>query len=98
VVLAFGIALQRLQAGGGDERVAMDAREARAEFVLERAQRVFDQVLAAGVTHRRVFLFGDEAEHVFEPHQFQRVAQARELFDRRWSREEREMRHRGQPT
>ena len=42
------------------QRVAMHADEACAEFLLERAQRILDQVAAAGVAHGGVFLVGGE--------------------------------------
>src|SRR5882724_1559484 len=39
-----------------DQRIAMNSHEAAAELLFQRAQRVIDEILAAGVFDRGVFL------------------------------------------
>src|SRR5688572_5639185 len=75
-VMTLGVALERLHVRDRDERIAMDAHEARGEFLLERLQRLLDEFLAAGMAQRRVFLLGDEAGDVRDRDEPELVARA----------------------
>ena len=58
------------------QRVAMDAHEGRAELLLERPQRVLDEILALQVPHGRVLLVGEEELHLLDRNQAQTLAVA----------------------
>src|SRR5487761_1021945 len=55
-VLSIGVALDPLEMAHGNQRVAMDAHEVLRQLLLERAQRVLDQILAPQVAYGRVLL------------------------------------------
>src|SRR5205807_3844908 len=68
------VAVDVLEVTYAHEGIAVDAHERRAELVLERAQRVLDQVLALHMPHRRVLLLGEEELHVLDRNEPQAVA------------------------
>src|SRR5882672_4684504 len=51
-VLPLAGAFDRGDMPHGDQGIAVDAQEARLEFLLERLQRFLDEILAASVAHR----------------------------------------------
>src|SRR6185312_17563116 len=71
---SVGGSLDRVEVVRADERIAMDAHEPIAVLLLERPQRVLDQVLPARMPHRRVLLIGNEAVDLLERDQPHPVA------------------------
>src|SRR5690349_21713445 len=75
-MLPGGITRDPFEVPGVHQRIAMDAHEGRTEFLLERLERILDEVFACLVLDGGVFLVGLEAQHFLDRDQLEAVAAA----------------------
>src|SRR5690606_25385492 len=76
-VAAVAAAVQAADPGARDQAAAVDAHETVAELLLQRLQRLLDQVLATGVADYHVLLLGLQEVHVLQRDQPEAAAHAR---------------------